>query len=69
MKINELLNSFKIYTTNEEDALLEKMERMLPIEYYNEREKVVIENLIRKSLVSKVKRNNSYMVIKNERTS
>ena len=66
MKINELLSSFKIYTTNEEEALLEKMEQVLPIEFYDERERVVIENLIRKSLVSKIKRNNSYMVMRNE---
>lgn len=69
MKINELLNSFEIYTTNEEAALLKKMEQVLPIEFYNEREQVVIENLIRKSLVSKIKRNDSYMVIRNEQSN
>jgi hypothetical protein len=66
MKINELLNRFEIFTTNEEQKLLDKLDGVSPIEYYTERERFVIENLIKKSLVSKVKHNNSYMVKKND---
>lgn len=66
MKINELIDRFEIFTTNEEQKLLDKMDGISPIEYYNERERFVIENLIKKSLVSKVKHNNSYMVKKND---
>lgn len=66
MKINELIGSFEIFVTNEEKELLEKVEGVKPIEFYNEREQFVIENLIKKSLITKVVRNNSYMVIKND---
>lgn len=66
MKINELLGSFEIFVTNEEKELLERVEGLQSIDCYNEREKFVIENLIKKSLITKVVRNNSYMVMKNE---
>ena len=67
MKINEVLKNFEIFVSNEEKQILNKLERLLPIESYNDRERFVIENLIRKSLVSKVKHNNTYMVVRNER--
>lgn len=66
MKINEVLKNFEIFVSNEEKQILNKLERLLPIESYNDRERFVIENLIRKSLVSKVKHNNTYMVVRNE---
>ena len=66
MKINDLIENFEIFVSNEEQKLLDSIEGVKSIEYFNEREQVVIENLIRKSLVSKVRNNNSYMVMRNE---
>lgn len=65
MKINELISSFTVQITNEEEALLEKIQGPSHLEMFNERERFVIENLIRKNLVSKIKRNSTYMVMKN----
>jgi len=66
MKINDLIENFEIFVSNEEQGVLDTITSVKSIETFNEREKLVIENLIRKSLVSKVKHNNSYLVIKNE---
>lgn len=66
MKINDLIENFEIFVSNEEQKLLDSIEGVKSIEYFNEREQVVIENLVRKSLVSKVRTNNSYMVMRNE---
>lgn len=66
MKINELLKDFQIYMTNEEKEILQRVEGLRPMEAYTEREQVVIENLIRKSLISKVKHNNTFMVQRND---
>lgn len=63
MKVVEL---FSIYTSNEESAVLEKITDVTPIENYTDREQVVIENLIRKSLVTKIQHGNSFLVVKNE---
>jgi hypothetical protein len=65
MKINELISNFEIFTTNEEKEVLENLNRLAPLESFSPREQVVIENLIKKSLVSKVVHNNSTLVIKN----
>jgi len=66
MKINELLNDFQVYMTNEEKEILHKVEGLRPMEAYTEREQFVIENLIRKSLISKVRYNNTFMVQRND---
>lgn len=63
MKLSEV---FDIYTTNEEQTVLDKMDDVVPIESYTEREQFIIENLIRKSLVTKIRHNQSYLVVKNE---
>jgi hypothetical protein len=61
-----VLELFSIYTTNEESAILEKIAaEPTPIETYTDREKIVIENLIRKSLVTKIQHGNSFLVAKN----
>lgn len=65
MKINELIHSFEIYTTNEEKKLLKTISDPLPIEHFSQREQVIIENLVRKSLLSKIRNNNSYVIMKN----
>ena len=66
MKIDDVLKNFEIFTTNEERVVLERMEGIRPMEAYTERERFVIENLVRKSLVSKVLHNRTYMVRKND---
>ena len=66
MKLNELLQAFVIFQTNEESEVLERLEGIKAIETFSEREQAIIENLIRKSLVSKVQRNGSTLVMVNE---
>ena len=66
MKINELISGFEVFTTNEERAILESMDYLTPLTSFTERERVVLSNLIRKSLVSKVLYNGQPMVRKNE---
>ena len=66
MKLNELLQDFVIFQTNEESEVLERLEGIKAIETFSEREQAIIGNLIRKSLVSKVQRNGSTLVMVNE---
>jgi hypothetical protein len=65
MKLNDLISSFTIALTNEERDLLEKMQDVALLSSYPEREQFVIENLIRKSMVSKIVRQQQTMVVKN----
>jgi hypothetical protein len=66
MKINELIQDFKIYMTNEEKSLYDQLDGTRAITEFNEREQVIMNNLIRKSLVSKIHYNNRVLVAKNE---
>ena len=67
MKLNELIEDFTIYTTNEEQQVLSKIDDMMSIDIFTDREQVIIENLVRKSLVSKVQlENGSTLVMANE---
>ena len=66
MKINELLNNFEIFTTNEEYKLLAKLDIETPLQSFPERQRFVIENMIKKSLVSKRMRGKDVMVVKND---
>jgi hypothetical protein len=54
MKINELVRSFEIFTTNEERALLQRLTKPTLLSTLPEREQHVAENLIRKSLLIKI---------------
>ena len=54
MKINELITEFEIWTTNEEDKLLEKLKEPVKLRHLSEHDQVRIQALIRKSLVTKV---------------
>jgi hypothetical protein len=64
MKINELIKS--IYMTNEEKNLLETFDQPVPLSSFTERDQTIINNLIRKSIISKVQHNGTIMVIRNE---
>lgn len=66
MKLNELILDFNIATSNEEKEVLKSIKGAMPIGSFDEREQFVIENLVRKSLVSKVKQNGYTMVVANE---
>ena len=65
MKINELIDSFEIYITNEEAELMPRLEDPVPLSTFNEREQFIIGNMIKKSLVSKVRHNDLYLVMRN----
>ena len=66
MKLNELITEFDIYMTNEERALYEQLDKVVPLMSFNERQRVIVNNLIRKSLVSKIRHNNQIMVARND---
>jgi len=65
MKLNELITEFDIYMTNEERALYEQLTDLQPLLHFNERQRVIVNNLIRKSLVSKMRVNNQIVVARN----
>ena len=67
MKINELLIDFEIFLSNAEKAVLESMDGTRMLTDYGERDQFHIENLIRKSLVSKVHTKNGTLVQRNVR--
>lgn len=67
MKINELIQSFEIYKTNEEKELLGRIDaKPHPMSSYTEREQVIIDNMIKKSLVSKVRDRDLFLVMRND---
>ena len=66
MKINELLDNLTIQVSNEESTVLEKLDKSMPLSLFTEREKFVIENLVKKSLVSKVVSNTQTVVVRND---
>lgn len=67
MKLNELITDFVIATSNEEKQMLSKIDGMMPFDSFSEREQTIIENLVRKSLVSKVRnKDGSTLVMVNE---
>lgn len=68
MKLNELIKSFEIFLSNEEESLLETMGTdPRPLSSFTEHDQVTINNLIRKSVVSKIMlKDRSVMVMKND---
>ena len=69
MKLNELIKDFRIFMTDEEKVELEKLTAPTPLSSLTERQQVIMNNLIRKSLVSKIQTNNVIMVAKNDTTN
>lgn len=65
MKINELLQGFSIYTSLEEEQVLKKLVNPTFLSNFSEREQVIIEGMVRKSLVIKIGNKNP-KVIANE---
>jgi hypothetical protein len=68
MKINELLAEFTIFMSNEEQSIYDKLDDPTPLYTYTSREQTLIENLVRKSLVSKIRQNDLVLVVKNGQT-
>jgi hypothetical protein len=62
MKINELIQDFKIWTTNEEAQLLEKLKNPVRLSSLSEHDQFRIQAMIRKSLVTKVGQHNPTVV-------
>lgn len=54
MKLKDVLGEFEIYTSNEEDRVLEQLSYARPLSSFDERDQFTIEGLIRKSLVIKI---------------
>lgn len=54
MKINELIEDFEIWTTNEERELLEKLKYPVKLSSLTEHDQFRVQAMIRKSLIIKV---------------
>jgi len=68
MQINEILSSFTIYVNNEENELLESMPQgEVLLSNYDERQQTVINNLIRKSILTRIDNHGSTSIKKNIR--
>jgi hypothetical protein len=67
MKINELISSFDIWTTNEEAKLLKKLSSPVRLTSLSEQDQFKVEAMIRKSLVTKVGHKDP-SVVANEKT-
>lgn len=66
MNINQLIDKFYIYTSNEEVDLLRKMDQPYAVSMLAEREKFVAESLIRKGLLTKIQMKDSVMLVVND---
>jgi len=65
MRIIDIVD--EIYMTNEEKALLETIDDVRPLGSFLEREQTIINNLIRKSIISKVQtQSGTIVVIRND---
>jgi hypothetical protein len=67
MKINELISSFDIWTTNEEAKLLKKLSSPVRLTSLSEQDQFKVEAMIRKSLVTKIGHKDP-SVVANEKT-
>ena len=66
MKINELVGEFHIYMNNEEKALFDQLDTPASYESFTEREQLVLDNMIHKSIVKRYNDRSVAMVKKNE---
>ena len=65
-KIIEIYNGITTQVSNEESDVLNRLTDIKPLISFTDREQFIIENLIRKALVTKVRNNGMVMVIANE---
>lgn len=66
MKLNELLQDFTIYLNNEEKKFLDKYSKGCYVNTLTEHDQVIADNLIRKSVLNKVRHQGSYWVYMDE---
>ena len=66
MKLNELIGKVNIFVSNEEKQLLNDFKGVMLPEQFTERQQGIIENLIRKSLISKVNHKGKLYLVKND---
>jgi len=66
MKINELIGSFEIWTTNEEAKLLERLKTPVKLASLSEQDQFKVQAMIRKSLLTKIGHEDP-MVVANEK--
>lgn len=65
MKISELIQDFVIQTSNEEQSVLEKLKSTKRLDSFLERDQEVIRNLIHKSLVRRIEKDGTTLVVAN----
>lgn len=65
MKVNEFVKNLKVWTSKEEQDLLESITEPTVEALFDEREKTIIDSLIRKSLLIKVQGKHSSYVYPN----
>ena len=68
MKVNELIDSFEIWTTNEEAQLLEKLKSPTKLSTLSEQDQFRVQAMIRKSLLTKIGMTDP-SVVANEKTN
>lgn len=66
MKVNELISDFSIWTSNEEAQLLKELQTPIKLSSLSDRNQVIAQPLIRKSLVSKIGQTDP-VIVKNEK--
>lgn len=54
MKVNDLINEFNIFTTNEEKKVLDMLKDPVYYRALTERQRFLVDTLVRKSLVSRI---------------
>ena len=54
MKINELIQDFEIWTTNEEKSILKKLKDPIKLSQLGEHDQFKVQGMIRKSLITKI---------------
>ena len=65
MRLNELIRSYNVWVSNEERELFDKITEPTLYESFNERQKTIIESLVRKSLLIKVNGKHSTYIYPN----
>jgi hypothetical protein len=65
MRINEFVRNIDVWMNQEERSLLESISEPRSVSSFNERERSIIESLIRKSLLIKVQGKHSSYVYPN----
>lgn len=65
MKVNEFIRTVDVWTSREEQSVLSRITAPVMLSAFEEREKTIIEGLIRKSLLIKVQGQHAIYVYPN----